>query len=284
MKLLGIVVTYFPKADELIQNINTYIEEVDCLIIWENTPDKDILYKRDTIEKLYSGKIIFSGTGKNEGIGAALNFAAKHTLNNNFTHLLTLDQDSFFEAGMLSKFKQMISKLKKEDIGAYGVNYSSNSILAYKDNASHSLCVNECITSGTIYPTYLFKENIYFNEKMFIDAVDFEFCYRLKKKYSKKTIIITNIILQHELGYHDDTIFSRWVSSYSAFRTYYLIRNQLYIWRHYSDLYGNYRKYFFVKNYVVLRVLNILISEKDKKKKLESIYKGLKDGFKNKWE
>ena len=195
-----------------------------------------------------------------------------------------MDQDSFFEAGMLSKFKQMISKLKKEDIGAYGVNYSSNSILAYKDNASHSLCVNECITSGTIYPTYLFKENIYFNEKMFIDAVDFEFCYRLKKKYRKKTIIITNIILQHELGYHDDTIFSRWVSSYSAFRTYYLIRNQLYIWRHYSDMYGNYRKYFFVKNYVVLRVLNILISEKDKKKKLESIYKGLKDGFKNKWE
>ena len=44
------------------------------------------------------------------------------------------------------------------------------------------------------YPTYLFKENIYFNEKMFIDAVDFEFCYRLKKKYSKKTIIIINMI------------------------------------------------------------------------------------------
>lgn len=283
MNLLGIVVTYFPETDELLENITSYIDEVDHLIIWENTPCDEIDYNLSGTFSNMSNITILT-KNKNVGIGEALNNAAKFAIKQGYTHLLTMDQDSFFEAGMLSKFKQMISKLKKEDIGAYGVNYSSNSILAYKDNASHSLFVNECITSGTIYPTYLFKENIYFNEKMFIDAVDFEFCYRLKKKYSKKTIIITNIILQHELGYHDDTIFSRWVSSYSAFRTYYLIRNQLYIWRHYSDLYGNYRKYFFVKNYVVLRVLNVLISEKDKKKKLESIYKGLKDGFKNKWE
>lgn len=283
MRLLAVVVSYKPNIEEFEKNISTYVADIDHLIIWENTPCDEIDYNLSGTFSNMSNITILT-KNKNVGIGEALNNAAKFAIKQGYTYLLTMDQDSFFEAGMLSKFKQMISKLKKEDIGAYGVNYSSNSILAYKDNASHSLCVNECITSGTIYPTYLFKENIYFNEKMFIDAVDFEFCYRLKKKYSKKTIIITNIILQHELGYHDDTIFSRWVSSYSAFRTYYLIRNQLYIWRHYSDLYGNYRKYFFVKNYVVLRVLNILISEKDKKKKLESIYKGLKDGFKNKWE
>ena len=283
MRLLAVVVSYKPNIEEFEKNISTYVADVDHLIIWENTPCDEIYYNLSDIFSNMSNITILT-KNKNVGIGEALNNAAKFAIKQGYTHLLTMDQDSFFEAGMLSKFKQMISKLKKEDIGAYGVNYSSNNILAYNDNASHSLYVNECITSGTIYPTYLFKENIYFNEKMFIDAVDFEFCYRLKKKYSKKTIIITNIILQHELGYHDDTIFSRWVSSYSAFRTYYLIRNQLYIWRHYSDLYGNYRKYFFVKNYVVLRVLNILISEKDKKKKLESIYKGLKDGFKNKCE
>ena len=283
MRLLAVVVSYKPNIEEFEKNISTYVADIDHLIIWENTPCDEIDYNLSGTFSNMSNITILT-KNKNVGIGEALNNAAKFAIKQGYTHLLTMDQDSFFEAGMLSKFKQVISKLKKEDIGAYGVNYSSNSILAYKDNASHSLCVNECITSGTIYPTYLFKENIYFNEKMFIDAVDFEFCYRLKKKYSKKTIIITNIILQHELGYHDNTIFSRWVSSYSAFRTYYLIRNQLYIWRHYSDLYGNYRKYFFVKNYVVLRVLNILISEKDKKKKLESIYKGLKDGFKNKWE
>ncbi len=39
MKLLGIVVLFHPKKDEVIRNISSYLSGLDALILWDNTPD-----------------------------------------------------------------------------------------------------------------------------------------------------------------------------------------------------------------------------------------------------
>ena len=278
MKLLGIVVSYFPKHDELIQNIKTYIDEIDCLIIWENTPNKDILYKRDTIENLYSGKIIFSGTGKNEGIGAALNFAAKHTLNNNFTHLLTLDQDSCFEKGMLYRYKELLRKNLTPDIGLYGTNLLySNGIKEYREEGI--INVKYCITSGSIIPAKTFEKGCFFDESLFIDGVDLDYCFRLNKLYSLRVVVFPSVHLMHSIGYPIKTFLGFSASAYSAFRTYYVVKNQILILRRYPEYYSLKEKFDVYNNYIIKRIFTIVFYEKSKKQKFAALLKGVKDGF-----
>ena len=38
MKIIGVVTTYFPDFKKLQANISTYLEQLDYLFIWENTP------------------------------------------------------------------------------------------------------------------------------------------------------------------------------------------------------------------------------------------------------
>jgi len=47
-KILAIVVTYFPEKDLLEKNISAFIDYVDKVLIWENTPEKQRLQYRYT--------------------------------------------------------------------------------------------------------------------------------------------------------------------------------------------------------------------------------------------
>ena len=38
MNIIGVVTTYFPDLKKLQANISTYLEQLDFLFIWENTP------------------------------------------------------------------------------------------------------------------------------------------------------------------------------------------------------------------------------------------------------
>ena len=57
MRLLSVVITYFPNIENTIQNIESYIDHVDCLIIWENTPEQ-YLDKYRVILPKYKNKIL----------------------------------------------------------------------------------------------------------------------------------------------------------------------------------------------------------------------------------
>ena len=40
-RILAIVVTYYPERDLLVRNVEAFIDHVDKVLIWENTPSKD---------------------------------------------------------------------------------------------------------------------------------------------------------------------------------------------------------------------------------------------------
>ena len=91
MKTLGIVIFYYP-TDEVWKNIASYIDLLDKLIIWNNTPGNQLDLHLPTWEE----KIVLMGVGKNLGIGKALNKAILYAKENQYDYLLTMDQDSHF--------------------------------------------------------------------------------------------------------------------------------------------------------------------------------------------
>lgn len=280
MKLLTVIVTYFPDKEQLEHNINSLTAGSDYIIIWENTPADEVNYDRSEFLKLISGKGSFQGEGRNVGIGKALNFAADYALKNGFTHLLTMDQDSYFMADSLAEFKQKILQCPIPDVGIFGVNYSSTDSYLYSMVEAY-LLQEDCITSGSIVPCDTFRKGLFFDEELFIDAVDFDFCYKIKKDAGLKTVICTDIKLNHQLGYLTKTKFGFHTNNYSAFRTYYIVRNQLLIWKRYRQFPAA-RKKSIIKDYILMRSLKILIAEEDKAGKLASIAKGILHALQNK--
>ncbi|WP_345955884.1 hypothetical protein [Mucilaginibacter sp. PAMB04168] len=276
MRISAAVVVYNPDISELIYNIKSYINVVDKVIVWQNTLVDQIQLRNSFVDVF--DKIVFLGNGRNVGIGAGLNGAVKWSINNSYTHILTLDQDSCFESKYLTFYLDTINKNTDQSIGIFGVNPLCHAELVFSQS-THLLDVTDTITSGSVFPLEVFEKCGYFNEDMFIDAVDYEFCYRAKKYNGLKTVIITNAVMTHEVGYSKKTVWGFSTVNYSSFRTYYIVRNQTLIWRQYPEYFSYQYKKTLIMQHIIFRAIKIIMAESDKFEKIKSIFKGIKDGL-----
>lgn len=271
MKLLAIVITFYPDLNDSIKNILRYIKYVDLLIIWENTPKADREKYRILLSE-YSDKILYKGTGKNEGIAYPLNQVVKYGLNNGYTHLLTMDQDSYFIN--FKDYKSTIEKyIDQYQFGIFSPNI--NNIIKSENEIEK---IPEAITSGSIYKLDIFKQELFFREDFFIDMVDNEFCYHA---YTMNilTVILPKSNLKQKFG--NMTQHGRLATqNYSAFRIYHIIRNYIVTWKMYPKLIQN--KQVFIQKAIFNRIIKIILFESHKKQKLFAVYWGIRDGILNK--
>lgn len=309
MKLLAIVVLYYPDA-RVKENIMSYAGQVDRLIVWNNTPagdgDRPLRFDEPT-----ERKIVRMGTGRNAGIGAALNEAVRYGQAGGYTHLLTMDQDSRFGEGMAAAFFRSVQKLSPAEepdtvlqpdtvftattsstakaaapaprCPAAGGNIASYSASTrpYAPGAPETEEIEWAITSGTLYRLSVFRETGLFRDDFFIDAIDTEFGFRLRKN-GWKMLRMNQIYLYHELGRVTETPFL-WgklvTPHYPAQRTYYLVRNTLALKRLYPDYRqseGLMRMLFF------WRPVCILFVETDKWRKFKAIFYGIAHALRGK--
>jgi rhamnosyltransferase len=250
MKVLGIVVLYYPDAD-IVSNIRSYLDAVDKLIVWDNTPVCSFInFPKDP-------KIIQMGNAENAGIGKALNEAVGYAEANGFTHLLTMDQDSYFENDSCKTYLAIVENAKQKAI------FSPNYIVrkeAFYTSSELFLEVETSMTSGSLYPLSVFEETGRFREDFFIDLVDSEFSLRAKQK-GIPTLAIPSIRLIHGLGYQKKKHKFLWKvffpNEYSPIRSYYIVRNGIIAKKLYPEaeyfkghlFYWFYKRMFFVLCY-----------------------------------
>lgn len=121
MRLLAVVVLYHPGKD-LTGNINSYLPQVDRLLLWDNTPGggKEQLPLSGVT---HPERLEYRGCGRNVGIGTALNDAVAYAREHGYTHLLTLDQDSYFLPGAFPDYMAAIRSYGEEKRVIFSVNY-----------------------------------------------------------------------------------------------------------------------------------------------------------------
>lgn len=167
-KILAIVVTYYPERDLLEKNISAYIEYVDKVLIWENTPEEYKLQYRFVEHK----KVEYCGDGINS-ISHALNHAWKYAKENGYDYLLTMDQDSLW-----ADFSSFLNNtIYNTDVprGIWGPDSSGS-------DEYNGICnIDAIITSGMLIERELIDVIGGWNEYFTIDCVDDEFCLRAKK-------------------------------------------------------------------------------------------------------
>ena len=122
-----------------------------------------------------------------------------------------------------------------------------------------------------------FKKVGLFDEGLFIDAVDTDFCMRLNQN-NIKMIRINNAILLHSIGEtkRKNIGFIKFsVTNHSPLRRYYMTRNSFYIWKRYSGL--KLDKPIFSKRDFNKEIIKVILFEKDRLKKVKFIIKGYCD-------
>jgi len=280
MKLLSVIVTYYPDAAVLRRGINSFIDGVDKLLIWDNTPKKDFL-NNNRLSYLISDKISLWGDGENRGIGYALNQAARYAAENGYDHLLTMDQDSYFEGNTFALLKQAASVANFHVAGIAPFVYIKN-LTERPDSVSgkEKEKTFDVITSGTLYNTRLLEENGFFANDFFIDAIDTEYNLRAKQK-GYHFIREPKSLLLHELGSIEmKSLDFRYVRcfNYSPMRCYYFARNHYLICRKYPSAkrWFAYWKSFFFRNF------SVVLFESGKRKKVAAYFRGLRDGIRGK--
>ena len=278
-KIIGIVVIYKPDINKLIYNINKYICDISCLIIWENSPLSNS-EKKSIIDKcVNSEKINFAGNGINQGLGVAFNCALDIAVKDEYEFLMTMDQDT--EWINFSKYISKINEVSDFKIGIFGPkvinvfdNYSLKKIF---DNDEISL-TEFVISSGAVYRVNVLSTIGGFAEEYFIDAIDEEICFRACASGFDTVYIHDSFILQEFGSYKKRRIFGKSfaTSNYSPFRYYHITRNHL--WLAKSKYVNNSQKKIMIHNYVLCPIIKVFF-EKDTIKKLIAIFKGIVDGI-----
>lgn len=279
MKLSAIIVTYFPEIDDLVKNVASCINDVDKIIIWENTPSLSLKGADELI--IFNEKLVFLGTGENVGIASALNYGVNWSIENGYTHILTLDQDSYFKDSALTGYKTLVEQQLDPKIGVFGINPVSGDHHLYEP-VSTIKEVADTITSGSIFPLHVFKECGLFMDDLFIDAVDYEFCYRINKLKGYKTVVFTDILLMHKVGYVTKSKWGFKTDNYSAFRTYFIVRNHITMWKNYPGIFPPSYKKVLIKTHIASRIVKVILAESDKAKKIKAIIVGAIHGLKGK--
>jgi rhamnosyltransferase len=98
--------------------------------------------------------------------------------------------------------------------------------------------VDVCITSGNLVRTSIWRECGGYDDSMFIDGVDFDFCLSVKER-NKKVIRINKAYLLQEVGQgYARKIAGKTVAilNHSYLRLYYISRNYLYLGKKHGQL------------------------------------------------
>lgn len=274
-KTLACIVTYNPDIELLKTNINSFIKHVDDIVIVDNNSHNlNEIYKN-----FISEKIFIIQNNENIGIAAALNQGLDEAVKKQAKFILTMDQDSFFEENGVLQLKNKIKDLNEKVaiIGPSMKDVNSN----FTEHSDKEInFVKTIITSGALCRTDLLKEVNGWDEKLFIDSVDFDMCYKLQiKGYS--IVKINNIFLNHNLGesVKKKFIIKFLITNHSPLRVYYQFRNTFYLQKiYYKFFFKDMVQMFFSSN---KKLLGILLYEKDKIQKIKYAMLGIWDGLNN---
>lgn len=224
-KIAIIVILYHPGST-VINNIKTYANYADKLILVDNSPNNN-----SHIAQIFPNSI-YIPLYKNYGIAKAINIGCDIAIKQNCQWIITMDQDSSFLNDIIAKYKV---RLNQNNIGMlipyYSYDRTNKKLL--QDRA-----VKLAMQSAAMISVEIYKQIGAYEEKLFIDGVDYDYCYRIREK-GYKIVQCHDALLKHSPAKTKQIRILFYTFKYgiaSPTRYYYQSRNLLYLLFKYKDL------------------------------------------------
>ena len=277
----AVIITYNVEND-FKQRINRLKGKVDEIIVVDNGSKAETINMLNELEK----EVTVIYLEDNKGIASALNKGIKYSIEKGYNWILTLDHDSIITdnmiKNMLTCYEGLNNELKEKVAMLVPVHveekeYQNGSNINEEKASNSYIEVLTEITSGALTKAEIYKNVGMYDEKLFIDLVDHDYCLSLNKK-GFKIIQVNNATLIHNLGesVRKSILGLKMIpTNHSPLRRYYMSRNRHYIWEKYKEDFPSWvltdKRRFITEN------LKIVLFEDNKIEKFKYIKKGIKD-------
>ena len=282
--LCCVVVAFNPDVAKLCNVIESILKWSRRIILVDNTPSGSYC-----VDDLIKYDIDIIQVGENIGIGAAQNKGILRAVNLGFSWIVLSDQDTLFPAnyGCL-----MMGWLQADNSACAIVptfidsHRSSQSIIKATIPAWHGwkkiappqgiFNLYEGAASGMVLKVASLKQVGLMNEDLFIDWVDFEWCWRARS-HGFKILGTSEVRINHTLGNGAISIGKKVVNIRPPIRHYYITRNCLYLAIYAPKLSINCRLRLFLKALVYFISYPTLMTPRTQN--FNAVIKGFRDGL-----
>lgn len=281
------VVVSYNSPERLSRCISSILPQADEVIVIDNSSDEEA---RQRIKELTScEKVSLILNSKNEGLGHALNQGMRYSADSGYIWTLLLDDDSALSDGMIDEMMRSYSNSDSDILGTIAAivpavydkaldEYIPSVITTKTFNRKlrrppSDAFVHFHITSGTLLNNEIVKRVGFMNERLFIDYIDFDYCFRILEQ-GYKILLSGNAVLYHALGSGRELLGFQF-REHAPLRVYYQSRNRLFaMWKygrkHRSFLYAEMARF-------LNKLLKIILLESGKREKLRMYARGIAD-------
>lgn len=285
-KIAAGITLYEPEPQRLKENVEAVLKQVERLYIVDNA-SSDLGEFKAAVRP--DERIVLIENSENAGVACALNQMCEAAEGDGYEWLLTLDQDSLTEPDIIEKFCRYTDIPEVAIITPRYVDDNEPQIVSSESPAPYET-VKRCDTSASLVRLEVWREVGGFDEAMFIDYVDFDFCTTVIE--NGYVILRDNeAVLHHRLGRAQEITFfipigrvfhikklqkPIFTYNHSPFRTYYFVRNAIYYrYKHRGSIDARHER-----RAVIRWVLLKLMFEKQKTAQLRAALRGKRDSKK----
>ncbi|MGM8227447.1 glycosyltransferase family 2 protein [Cellvibrio sp. ARAG 10.3] len=233
-KIIAVIVTYHPDAAQLLRLIERAAGQADQVLVIDNaTPGF-------TSSAFALPNVQVQVNHQNLGLAAAYNQGVEFGRTQGASHILLFDQDSCPSPTMVKELVDAWEQTEQRGlrVAAAGPNYTDAKgryqspfvkiqglkLVRVPCGQGETVEVDHLISSGCLISMEAIDDVGAFEDQLFIDYVDTEWCLRARQ-HGYALLGVGAADMEHDLGESYLTVFNRRVPSHSPLRHYYLIRN-----------------------------------------------------------
>ena len=238
IQVFSVIVGYQPNQCQLAKTCAILTADGASVVVIDNTEEP---YLDDS---LFPVECKIVSLNHNTGIAHAQNMGIKAAIADGADIIVLLDQDSTVAPGFLHTLISslsvghpgIVSPLCVDDINnvqlaAVRINKFGMSSAVYCESNTEPYLVDVVISSGIAVTREVFQIVGFFDEGLFIDFVDTEWCLRCRSK-GVSIRVVPAVTMRHRIGMKSILLFGRFtVLVHSADRCYYQLRNCFHLFR-----------------------------------------------------
>jgi rhamnosyltransferase len=288
MTTLGaLIILFYPDEEQLVRAV-AMRSACDRLLVVDNSPQPD----RRTALKLHEAGIALLHNGNCNGIAGAFNRGLSALFEQGVDAVALFDQDSTAPVDYFSVMRARCESLGSraflmgprifdESDQRFLPELATSGLAVERLSLRADVPLQRCaflISSGCVISREAFMRLGRFDEALFIDHVDTEYCLRALLR-NVPVYVVPSLVLLHRIGSrhrHKLGSLKLTTMNHPGFRRYYSARNAMQL----ALQYGLRLPVAVVPNVLTLwQIVQIVLAEKDKLAKLNAIAWGLVDGL-----
>ena len=242
-RVCSITVAFEPNPARLVEQLRAVRPQVDEIVLIDNGSDPPL---ERTAEVRELGARVLTPS-ENRGVAAGFNMGIRHAREAGCERVLLLDDDSVPAPDMVEKLTQTLDlHAAHERVAAVGprirdprdpqdypfiqLGWTHNRHLRCGTRDDPAIACDFLVSSGSLIPLEALARLGEFDEALFIDSVDLEWCFRARAQgFALYGVCAT--YLDHRLGDRRKTVFNAGLVVHPPERIYYMTRNRFLLYR-----------------------------------------------------